>query len=447
MIRLVLLVALCFLVELSIGFSCSSRRHRQEDQRHLLAVALATTTSELDHTSSSSPVQNHKDLTNLLLRISYDGSRFTGWSAANQSDDDHDTKGKTNSKGKGFVRPVEQIIRTNIAKLYSNVNPKRIIIEGCSRTDKGVHARQMMAQVYCLTESAFQALQENPDASSVATSSNELYLSIPGKRTPHPISPFDASYFQPIPMGGNMSRMAFALNRMLPDDVRITGIAPCPIIPATTTTTDNNNAPFHATVSTISKTYEYRISIGELFDPTTRRFVWHLDGGVAKSKNFDLELVQSACAIVSGTHNFAAFEGAPKSPQERRERAEKWKDPTTTTCHLMDVSILLVEDSSRSSTFPASLQGVESATQEFHFRITGDRFLYKMNRFLVGALVAIGYGKLSIQDLERALETGSWVDPITGKRPQFQCAPAKGLTLAEVSYGDETIIDWQPLRY
>mmetsp|Transcript_18672 Transcript_18672/g.52175 ORF Transcript_18672/g.52175 Transcript_18672/m.52175 type:complete len:100 (-) Transcript_18672:581-880(-) len=82
-----------------------------------------------------------------------------------------------------------------------------------------------------------------------------------------------------------------------------------------------------------------------------------------------------------------------------------------------------------------------------HYRIVvnGDRFLYKMVRFLVGALVAVGEGKLSKDDLTRALDTGSWSDG-DGKRTEFECAPAHGLTLARVDYGHETVFDWQPLR-
>jgi tRNA U38,U39,U40 pseudouridine synthase TruA len=100
----------------------------------------------------------------------------------------------------GFVRPVEGVIRTHLAKLYGNIDPNRIIVEGCSRTDKGVHALQMMAHIYCLTQEAHDAvLEQSYDATSTwkaKTASYFLYT--------------DASYFESLAMNGNMSRMVFA---------------------------------------------------------------------------------------------------------------------------------------------------------------------------------------------------------------------------------------------
>jgi tRNA U38,U39,U40 pseudouridine synthase TruA len=70
-----------------------------------------------------------------------------------------------------------------------------------------------------------------------------------------------------------------------------------------------------------------------------------------------------------------------------------------------------------------------------------------MMRFLVGTLVALGTGKLELDDLERAIETGNWNLPDhADRRKQFQCAPAHGLVLRHVNYGDIPI-DWQPLRF
>jgi tRNA pseudouridine38-40 synthase len=58
--------------------------------------------------------------------------------------------------------------------------------------------------------------------------------------------------------------------------------------------------------------------------------------------------------------------------------------------------------------------------------VEGDRFLYKMVRRIVGALVACGSARLTQKDIRAAL---------TGKpfRP-FQTAPAQGLLLDSVEY-------------
>jgi hypothetical protein len=36
------------------------------------------------------------------------------------------------------------------AKIYGKRRSGRIVVEGCSRTDRGVHARSMIAQIYRL---------------------------------------------------------------------------------------------------------------------------------------------------------------------------------------------------------------------------------------------------------------------------------------------------------
>ncbi len=58
--------------------------------------------------------------------------------------------------------------------------------------------------------------------------------------------------------------------------------------------------------------------------------------------------------------------------------------------------------------------------------VEGDRFLYKMVRRIVGALVAYGTGRLTQKDIRAAL-AGKTSKP-------FQTAPACGLLLDSVDY-------------
>ena len=64
----------------------------------------------------------------------------------------------------------------------------------------------------------------------------------------------------------------------------------------------------------------------------------------------------------------------------------------------------------------------------------GDRFLYKMVRNLVGALVKVGFGELEEDEVLEALETGEFA-----KRPASLplTAPACGLVLRDVAYLDD----------
>jgi len=392
--------------------------------------------------------------TNVILRVSFDGSRFTGWSAANRNNDLSLQKRRKRKRREaklppGFVRSVEGILKENMARLYGDVDPNtRIVVEGCSRTDKGVHATCMIAQVYCLkegfsiiaspSESKNQNESWNDDNNKNTTSSS--HTPITGKRIPHPTSPTDDSCFEALP--ANISKMAFSFNRMRPNDVQITGIAPAPRM--------KDGEIFHASLSSKYKTYEYRISTGYLVDPTLRKFVWRVG-----SSDLDLEKIQRACELLRGRHDFSAFRGAARGSEDKRKRTEERQnqDPassssssTGTTCTLYDIRV--------DTQHPVNIHedyyfpGVDPPIQNYNIVVKGDRFLYKMVRFIVGSLVAIGYGTLELEDIERAIDTGSWdiPDDTGGRRKQFKCAPPHGLTLTHIDYGDEISFDWQPLR-
>jgi tRNA pseudouridine38-40 synthase len=406
-------------------------------------------------------------LTNAVLRISYDGSRFTGWSAANSNNDQSLTKRRKRNRRRGgveefheaklpagFVRSVEGILKNNLAKLYGDVDPNtRIIVEGCSRTDKGVHATCMIAHVYCL-KNGFSTRASTAESNNVADNENEdnnkeslatHHTVIPGKRIPHPISPTDDSCFEALPMNSNLSRMAFSFNRMRPPDVQITGIAPAPRL--------KDGEIFHASLSSKCKRYEYRISTGNLWDPTLRKVVWHVG-----SSYLDLEKVQRACELMRGTHDFSAFQGAARGSEDKRKRIEQQQNhdgilsspssslATGTICTLFDLRVDIQHPSNVHEDY--YYPGVDPSVTNFNIVVKGDRFLYKMVRFIVGSLVAVGYGKLDLEDIERAIATGSWdiPDDPSGRRKQFECAPAHGLTLTHVDYGDSISFDWQPLR-
>jgi len=431
--------------------------------------AVSTTpsaTSTLEASSHSLQKKHQQEtiplpFTNAILRISYDGARFTGWSAANGKNDQSFQERRKRNRRRGgveefheeklpagFVRSVEGVMKDNLAKLYGDVDPNtRIVVEGCSRTDKGVHATCMIAHIYCLKES-FSMTASVPelknkteileDSESEDCAGKNL-SPVPGKRIPHPISPTDDSCFEVIPMNGNLSKIAFSFNRMRPPDVQITGIAPAPRM--------NNDAVFHASLSSKCKTYEYRISTGYFLDPTLRKSVWHVG-----SSDLNLEKIEKACALLKGRHDFSAFQGAARGSMEKRKRIKQQQNQDQNSssggniCTLYSINIDAENPINvhEDCYFP----GVSPPVQNYNIVVKGDRFLYKMVRFLVGSLVAVGDGKLAVEDIERAIETGSWEIPGDpgGRRKQFECAPAHGLTLTHVDYGDDIAFDWQPLR-
>ena len=455
--------------------------------------------------SSPSSDSTQTYLTNGILRLSYDGYRFTGWSAANTGGNNGQQQQKQSSHSQGLTRPkkkyrrrgaigelkpghvrsVEGVVRENLAKIYGNVDPQRVIVEGCSRTDKGVHAHGMVAQFYCLKEGILEQMTQPNDDTSTLSTINDIHCSIPGKRKPHPISSTDNSYFEPMPMGGNLSRIAFALNRMKPSDVQVTGIAPTPSLSSQEKEFDDENPdeeqrlPFHPSLTAKSKTYCYRFSVGVIHDPTLQWVVWHVP---TTNGSIDVNKIQKGCQILEGTHDFSAFQGAPRgsSDKQRRQQQQENESNDAFKCTLSSVQIEQVKPNIVSESY---FIGLEPPIQQYQIKITGNRFLYKMVRFLVGSLVAVGNGKLELEDLENALDNGNWNYEIcedeqegrevvntdgveddermsnntveeqppsnrirATRRKEFQCAPAHGLVLESVDYGSDIQFDWKPLR-
>ena len=154
--------------------------------------------------------------TSALLKISFDGGRFSGWSAANSNhkaqnvsslstltrNQKHAPRSSSRRRNRrihglyalrGRPRSVEEILRVNLAKVYGNVDPSLVVVEGCSRLDKGVHAESMVALIYCLDETWHLGVG----------------LSIPGKRLPHPRNSTDSTCFRALPM--STEKLGFTL--------------------------------------------------------------------------------------------------------------------------------------------------------------------------------------------------------------------------------------------
>lgn len=507
---------------LSVQVPSSSMRGRQplqslnthllrmdlRDQEPLQGLNATTTPSSTSPATRSSNSSLPPLLTTALLRISYDGSRFTGWSAGNDKAATNKNHTKTTTvppndsigsnalstrkkprrrrrrSGRSpFVRSVQGVLQTNLAKLYGNVDPRRVVVEGCSRTDKGVHAVGMVAQFYCLSEEAFSAMAPSGEQQQQQEQYNypEGQPSIPGKRAPHPWNATDTSCFVPLRQK-HLSQLAFALNRMVYPDMQVMAYAPTP-----TSSTTTSKIPFHPTLAPSRKTYRYRFSVGTLHDPTQCRYVWHVRDTAAAASNTTCTnntasdnpnnskdgmcggcwttkpSVLHACAALQGRHNFAAFQGAPRGADDKRKRLRQ-----DTTCCLHQVTLR------RTGTWVHS-----SATATYTLELSGDRFLYKMvrscctgaikgiagvffavffvsnsliqsltfcptqARFLAGAIVAVGRDQMTVAAVKRLLETGERA--ASDHAGGWECAPAHALQLHKVEYDDieYTPIDWQ----
>jgi tRNA pseudouridine38-40 synthase len=172
-------------------------------------------------------------------------------------------------------------------------------------------------------------------------------------------------------------KLAAALRAGLPDAIQIVSIRAVP-------------PSFHARFSALGKTYVYHLRLGDA-DPFQRPYVWVVP------PNIDLGTMAKAARILRGRHDFKAF-----SAFNGTER-----DTTVRTLRRLDV-----------------------IRRGASVRITAeaDGFLYKMVRSLVGALVAVGEGRLTPAQIEGLL--GSAV-----RTPHVITAPPQGLFLERVKYG------------
>lgn len=148
---------------------------------------------------------------------------------------------------------------------------------------------------------------------------------------------------------------------------------------------------FHARFSAVEKRYSYRIHQGAA-SPFEFPFVLSRE----RPRRLDLEQMEAAAAVLRGRHDFRAFAA---------DNGAELEDPVR---HLRNVAI-------------------QARGPRVKLVFEADGFLYKMARSLTGALIAVGDGRLSIDEVRAALESGS-------RTERIETAPACGLFLERVTY-------------
>ena len=166
-------------------------------------------------------------------------------------------------------------------------------------------------------------------------------------------------------------RLKLALNHFLPADILVLSV-------------EEAKPGFHARHSALGKTYVYRIVRRR--SPLRRLHAWEF------WFKLDVEKMRKTAHLFEGERDFRTF------CQTRDENG---------ICRVRHVR-------------------VAAAGDEVVVTVEGDRFLYKMVRRIVGALVACGSGRLTQKDIRAALAGRPF--------PPFQTAPARGLLLDSVEY-------------
>lgn len=168
-----------------------------------------------------------------------------------------------------------------------------------------------------------------------------------------------------------------ALNAELPDDVAAQSVAIAP-------------ADFHPRYDATARRYEYRLICRPQRDPLREAMAWRVWPAPQLSR------LNAAAKMLRGEHDFVGFGTPPKrgGVTMRKVIQARWRT---------------------------------DGKDGFVFEVSANAFLYHMVRRMVGVQVKVGQGLAGLEEIQAAL---------VGKKVR-QLAPAHGLTLVSIDYGNK----------
>jgi len=187
------------------------------------------------------------------------------------------------------------------------------------------------------------------------------------------------------PDAAGLSALRRSLCKMLGPDVRVETLEEAP-------------HGFHARKSAHSKRYAYVLHLARYPDPFLCHYAWTIPW------RLDLEVLEHLAERITGTHDFAAFQGGGSEIKNTIR--------TLFAVHLE----------------PGTVVGPAAVADAWRLEFHGDGFLYKMIRNLTGTFVDIARGHLEVERLDEIL---AHPGPYHG-----HTAPPQGLFLREVQYAD-----------
>ncbi len=168
-----------------------------------------------------------------------------------------------------------------------------------------------------------------------------------------------------------------AMNALLPEDIRIMSC-------------ETADRSFNARFNARGKKYVYRIFFGQVPSPFTNRYMTYIPYPL------NLRRMRASVKYFAGEKNFSSF--TSDEPEKNRIR-EIWECTMKVRGEVIIISV------------------------------SGKSFLRYMVRNIVGTLIDVGRGKIMPSDIPVIFEAKD-------RRKAGQTAPARGLTLEEVMYGE-----------
>lgn len=167
-----------------------------------------------------------------------------------------------------------------------------------------------------------------------------------------------------------------AINAHLPDDIKIINSLELP-------------NDFHSVKSAKKKTYKYTVYTGETENPLLDRYAVYVPF------KLDIPTMKKCAKLFCGEHDFKGYSASGGGAKTSIRTIYKFS--------------------------------VKKINEKIEFTITGNGFLYKMVRFITGAMISVGQGKTDFMEIRQTLKTGNQLK-------NRQVMPAKGLCLESVTY-------------
>lgn len=195
------------------------------------------------------------------------------------------------------------------------------------------------------------------------------------------------AHFNPPQEITDSSRFLLSLNSMVGKDIEIKKLIPV-------------HEEAHTRFDAIKRTYKYFITFNK--NPFLKNLCW------LSPSSLNMEMMNKASEILLGTKDFTSF-------------AKLHSDAKTNICDVTEAFWCPLTEDMEAFEFLGNLNN------GFVFTITADRFLRNMVRAVVGTLVEVGRGKLSIERFKNIIEEKNRSSAGTSM-------PAQALYLWHISY-------------
>jgi tRNA pseudouridine38-40 synthase len=196
-----------------------------------------------------------------------------------------------------------------------------------------------------------------------------------------------------------------ALNALLPADIAVRAVR----------LVDDS---VHARKSAVARSYRYRILCDPARAPLRERYAWRV------RQRLNVAAMAEATGRLLGERDFGAFGASPRDSREDGYRGHTVRMLLQAECDWCEPAHGLGHKPGH---------GLDEL-DEVECRFTANAFLTGMVRRLVGTLVLVGDGRLSVDDFQRILEARAKAHPGI-------LAPAQGLCLTGVHY-PAGLIEW-----